>query len=178
MDPSLGGNFTTVNGGGRKPCNTGSDHSYVKGPMHIGHKHSADNNLHLVHLLTTNPAAALPAIFPASGSSQKVYARQGFHLTRPRMSGANNGYRGGHVTNYGVLDSDQIMANSWIASVMSERVSCRRQRSFSELYVSKEEIDKKACCIDNEGNFDFDTLLPVVYWRPELESDFPLWGES
>lgn len=175
MDPSPG-SFSNLRGGASN--DTGSDHSYIKEPVGIGQTHNGDNNLQLVHLLTTNPAAALPAIFPARGSSQKVFPRRTFQLNRPgRMSNINNSFRGG-VNNYGVRESDQIIANSWTANVMSERLPFRRQRSFSELYVSKEEIDKKGCCIDKDGNFDFDSLLPVVYWRPELDNDFPLWDDS
>ena len=176
MDPSLG-NLTTPKEVVRKPCNQrGGDHSYIKEPTHIGHTQNGDNNLQLVHLLTTNPAAALPAIFPASGSQQKVYARQTFHLNRPRISSISNSYRG-VVSNHRVVDGERIMVNSWTASVINERVPLRRQRSFSELYASKEEIDKKACCVDREGNFNFDALLPAVYWRPE-EKDFTLLSDS
>ena len=161
MDPSPGNFATTVKGGASSDTD---DHSYTR-PVRNGHAHSGDNNLHLVHLLTTNPAAALPAIFPARGSSQKVFPRRTFQLNRSRMSGANNSYRGCY--------SSQVVENSCTANILNERVPFRRQRSFSELYASKEEIDQKGCCIDKEGNFDFDALLPVVYWRPELDNDFP-----
>lgn len=147
----------TCTGGERKLCNLGTD--YNKQPVRVGNSHSNDNNLQLVHLLTTNPAAALPAIFPATGSPQKVFARQTCHVTRPRMSNhGHNSWRGG-------------ANNSWAASIMNEKIPFRRQRSFSELYVSKEDFNKNACCIDKEGNFDFEALLPVVYWRPEFEKD-------
>lgn len=164
------GNFSALSGGTRKTCSGGTDH-YMKGLMRggVGHAHNSDNNLQLVHLLTTNPAAALPAIFPASGSSQKVYAHQAFQ--RPRISHAHGSLWRGEVNNHGVLDSDQIPANSWTASIMSERMPFRRQRSFSELYLSKEDLDKKACCIDIEGNFDFEALLPAVYWKPQADKD-------
>ena len=175
MDPSSG-NFSNLNRGASSDA--GNDHSYGREPARIGQTHNGDNNLQLVHLLTTNPAAALPAIFPARGSLQKDFPRRTFQLNRPgRMSVANNSFRGG-ANNYRFLESDQIIANSWTANVMNERVPFRRQRSFSELYVSKEEIDKKGCCIDKEGNFDFDSLLPVVYWRPELDKDSPLFDDS
>ena len=142
----------------RKLCNPGTD--YNKQPVRVGNSQSSDNNLQLVHLLTTNPAAALPAIFPTSGSPQKVFTRQTCHVTRPSVvsNHGSNSWRGG-------------ANNSWAAGIMSEKVPFRRQRSFSELYVSKEDIDKKACCIDKEGNFDFEALLPVVYWTLEFEKD-------
>ena len=166
MDPSPG-NFTTVKGGASSEID---DHSYTR-PIRNGHAHSGDNNLHLVHLLTTNPAAALPAIFPARGSSQKVLPRRTFQLNRSRMPSANNSYRSSY--------SSQIVENSWTANILNERVPFRRQRSFSELYASKEEIDQKGCCIDKEGNFDFDALLPVVYWRAEQDTeDFPRLSDS
>lgn len=174
MDP-FPGNSTTFKGG--TSSDTDIDHSYIKRPVRNAHAHSGDNNLHLVHLLTTNPAAALTAIFPARGNSPKVFPRRTFQLNRPRMPSANNSYRGS-VNNYGVLYSDQTVANSWTANVLNDSVPFRRQRSFSELYASKEEIDQKGCCIDKEGNFDFDALLPVVYWRPELDKDFPRLGDS
>ena len=94
-----------------------------------------------------------------------MFPRRTLQLNRSRMPNANNSYRGSY--------SDQIVENSWTANVLNERVPFKRQRSFSELYASKEEIDQKGRCIDKEGNFDFDALLPVVYWRPELHKDFP-----
>ena len=139
--------------------------------MRFGNAHKNDNNLQLVHLLTTNPAAALPAIFPTSGTPQKVYAGQGFQMTRPRISNWRCGANNQRANIQGAIDNERMIANSWTASIMSERGPFRRERSFSELYVSKEEIDKKACCIDMEGNFDFEALLPVVYWTPELEEE-------
>lgn len=166
MDPSPGGNFTTFKGGASSDTD---DHSYTR-PVRNGHAHSGDNNLHLVHLLTTNPAAALPAIFPSRGGAQKVFPRRTCQLNRSRMPNANNSYRGSC--------SDQIVENSWTANILNERVPFKRQRSFSELYASKEEIDQKGRCIDKEGNFDFDALLPVVYWRPELHKDFTRLGDN
>lgn len=166
MDPSPHGNFTTFKGGASSGTD---DHSYTR-PVRNGHAHSGDNNLHLVHLLSTNPAAALPAIFPTRGGAQKVFPRRTFQLNRSRMPSANNSYRGSY--------SEQIAENSWTANILNERALFKRQRSFSELYASKEEIDQKGRCIDKEGNFDFDALLPVVYWRPELHKDFPRFDNS
>lgn len=166
MDPSPHGNFTTFKGGASSGTD---DHSYTR-PVRNGHAHSGDNNLHLVHLLSTNPAAALPAIFPTRGGAQKVFPRRTFQLNRSRMPSANNSYRGSY--------SEQIAENSWTANILNERAPFKRQRSFSELYASKEEIDQKGRCIDKEGNFDFDALLPVVYWRPELHKDFPRFDNS
>lgn len=172
MDP-FEQKFSSLCGDTKNTCNTGTPGHYVRSSVRFGNAHKIDNNLQLVHLLTTNPAAALPAIFPTTGSPQKVYARQGFQMTRPRIT--NNNWRGGAnnhgANNQGALDNERMIANSWTASIMNERVLFRRERSFSELYVSKEEIDKKACCIDMEGNFDFEAILPVVYWKPELEEE-------
>ena len=165
MDPSSG-NFSTFKGGASSDTD---DHSYTR-PVGNRHAHSGDNNFQLVHLLTTNPAAALPAIFPARGSAQKVFSRRSFQLNRSRIPSANNSYRGSY--------SDQIVENSWTANILNETVPFTTQCSFSELYASKEEIDQKGCCIDKEGNFDFKALLPVVYWRPELHKDFSPLGDS
>lgn len=154
----------------KRPCHqTGRDHSYIKDPVHEGHAQHGDNNLQLVHLLTTNPAAALPAIFPGSGNQSQVNFRPKYRfLNCPRISSASNSYR--WENNYSVLDGRRIMVNTWAVNKMNERVPLGSQRSFSELYVSKEEMDKKACCLDNEGNFNFDALLPAVYWRPQEEN--------
>ena len=174
MDPSQG-NPTTRTPNGGTSNDMGRNHFYNKEPTRIGQTLNGDNNLQLVHLLTTNPAAALPAIFTGRGGSQKVFPRRTFQMNRAgRMSSVNHSYRGSVCNNYG----DQIVANSWTASLMSEKMPFRKQRSFSELYASKEEIEKKGCCIDKEGNFNFEALLPVVYWRPDLDSDFPLLDDS
>lgn len=154
---------------------TGRDHSYIKDPLDEGHTQHGDNSLQLVHLLTANPAAALPAIFPGSGNQRQVHAPLTHQcLNRQRISSANNSYRG--ENNYSGRDVGRIMMNTWTAHVMDQRVPHRNQHSSSELYVSKEEMDEKACCLDNKGNFDFDALLPAVYWRPE-EKDFTLLGD-
>ena len=170
MNPSVE-NFSGLNGGTRKTCATATEH-YIKGST--GHAQNSDNNLQLVHLLTTNPAAALPAIFPGNGSNQKFYShgrQRAFQMSRPRISSqANNSWRCGLSDH--VIGNEQIkVANSWTATIMSERVPFRRERSFSELYICKEDMDKKACCIDKDGNFDFQALLPALYWKPKLQEE-------
>ena len=165
MDP-FAGNLSTTTGANRKFFNPGTETS--KNESKTGaHAHSIDNNLQLVHLLTTNPAAALPAFFPATRTStQNVYARQPLQMTRPRTENFNtSSWRRGETNSTGIRDFDKIHANPWTASLMSEKLPFRRQRSFSELYVSKEDIEKKACCIDRDGYFDFEVLLPAVYWN-------------
>ena len=159
------GNVSTATGKNRMVYNP-EDDMCKKEPSTVRHAHNSDNNLQLVHLLTTNPAAALPAFFPANRNAQKVFARQSLHMTRPRTGNGSTSWRG-DTKNSAIHELDQLHANSWTASLMSEKIPFRRKRSFSELYVSKEDIDKKACCIDKNGYFDFEVLLPAVYWKPD-----------
>lgn len=165
MDP-YAGNLSTTTDANRKFFNPGTE--MTKNETKSGaHAHSIDNNLQLVHLLTTNPAAALPAFFPATRTSnQKVYTRQPMQMTRPRAENCNtSSWRRGETDSARIRDFDKIHVNSWTANFMSEKLPFRRQRSFSELYVSQEDIEKKACCIDRDGYFDFEVLLPAVYWN-------------
>lgn len=169
MDPSLG-KFSPI-GGARKFYNSGKDHNHKQSVRMMGHAHNTpENNLQLVHLLTTNPAAALPTIFPTNGSPQKVFARQSFHVTRPRSGNGSNSWRGSE-SNRTVIDYEQTLAKCFTMGVMNQKAPLKRQRSFTELYVSKEDLDNKACCIDKEGNFDFEALLPAVYWKQESERE-------
>lgn len=57
------------------------------------------------------------------------------------------------------------MVNIWVVNKMNERVFFGSQCFFLEFYVIKEEMDKKVCCFDNDGNFSFDVFLLVVYWK-------------
>ena len=143
----------SVNRDFRKTCATLGTNRYVKAPM--GHaQNSAADNLQLVHLLTTNPAAALPAIFSTSVSPQKLAFQ---------MSRQNNSWTCGGLNDQVYIENERTGRISLALSEQSPR--SKRQCSFSELYVSKEDIDKKACCIDGDGHFDFEALLPAVYWK-------------
>ena len=154
-------------------CSTGKEHGSIScqsqnhphEPMRSAHVQNNDHNLHLVHLLTTNPAAALPAIFPSSGNCARPYPRQVFRVARPhRLSNTSN--VGCRAIPERYMSREQFLANSWEASVMNDLApAARRRRCFSELYASKEDMDKIACCTDNDGNFNFEALLPAVYWK-------------
>ena len=144
----------SVNRDFRKTCATLATNRFVKAPM--GHtQNSAADNLQLVHLLTTNPAAALPAIFSTSASPQKLAFQ---------MSRQNNSWTCGGLIDQVYIENERTGRINLI-SLSEQSPSSKRQCSFSELYVSKEDIDKKACCIDGDGHFDFEALLPAVYWK-------------
>lgn len=144
----------SVNRDFRKTCATQATNRYVKAPVSHTQNSPADN-LQLVHLLTTNPAAALPAIFSTSVSPQKL----AFQMGRQ-----NNSWTCGGLNDQVYIENERTGRINLIS--LTEQSPCnKRQRSFSELYVSKEDIDKKACCIDRDGHFDFEALLPAVYWK-------------
>ena len=149
------GSFTrhlSVNRDFRKTCATLATNRYVKAPMGRAQNSAADN-LQLVHLLTTNPAAALPAIFSTSASPQKLAFQ---------MSRQNNSWTCGGLNDQVYIENERT---GRINLISAQSPRSKRQCSFSELYVSKEDIEKKACCIDGHGHFDFEALLPAVYWK-------------
>ena len=38
------------------------------------------------------------------------------------------------------------------------------------IMLSKEEIEMKSKCVDELGNFNFDAILPAVYWKCEKDT--------
>lgn len=44
----------------------------------------------------------------------------------------------------------------------------RRQVTDKYMCLSKEELESKAKCVDDLGHFNFDAILPAVYWKSHL----------
>lgn len=130
--------------------------SHTTRPLQATQAYGHDTNLHLVHLLTTNPAAALPAIFHRGGVSD--YDSNEVNMNSTQTGGLY----------YPTCTRTSQQSTSLIRGTpTTPRVlpPLKRQRSFSELYATREEIEKKSICIDEKGNFDFEALLPAVYWK-------------
>lgn len=114
---------------------------------HLKHhqKYCSENNLRLVRLLTTNPAAGLPAIFSPSGKYEQRRIRVISREHRIAPAQAHQGFY--PVPHF----QDPILVG----------LPLLPEKSYPELYASEEEIQKKGSCCDEQGLFDLQSILPM-----------------
>lgn len=140
-----------------------ADHSYESTESTVysremaGINKIASENFHLMHLLTTNPAAALPPLFPRSIQAEHIPGYKFLTLrggentvTIPEtfLTPSPDTFK---ITGY--KDTGDSMKNPW---------------NRSQLYATEEEIQQKGNCWGGEGKeFDFDALLPADYLQRE-----------
>ena len=110
------------------------------------------DGFHLMHLLTTNPAAALPPIFPSNIHTE--------HISYKVLSLG----RGGNTAVYPESFLTPIHDTCKMSGHEESGELVKKQRSYSELYATKEEMDQIGNCGGGEGEeFDFTALLPADY---------------
>jgi len=115
-------------------CNTNNQRNLHK-------SYCNENNLRLVRLLTTNPAAGLPAIFSPSGKYEQRRIRPREHRITPVQQGF---YPIPHF-------QEQFLVG---LPVLPEK-------NYPGLYASDEEMQHKGSCLDEQGLFDLHSILPM-----------------
>ena len=113
---------------------------------------TGEHNFQLVRLLTTNPAAALPAIFTPSGKYEQRRAKTvrstPVHTQQPRGF-VQVPFNAGH----NVIRTAQ---GQFYVSL-----PVQTEESYPYLYATEEEIEKKGSCCDELGCFDLQSILPI-----------------
>lgn len=118
-------------------------------PQRQQKQHSGENNLRLVRLLTTNPAAALPAIFTPSGKYEQRRIRMlpREHRTAPSQT---------HQPHHGYFQVRHFQEGQFLVGL-----PLLPEKSYPGLYASEEEIENKGSCCDRQGYFDLEAILPM-----------------
>ena len=122
------------------------------GHQGLGTKRNCETNFRLVRLLTTNPAAALPAIFSPSGKYEqrkiRMLPREHRIIQQP------------HTGIYPIPMSHDILPTPDGQFVFS-LLPLLPDKSYPSLFATEEEIEKKGSCSDDAGYFDFEAILPI-----------------
>ena len=135
-----------------------ADHSYEKAANTMysqeiaGINKITSDNFHLMHLLTTNPAAALPPLFTSSLHTEHMSSYKFLTLERRTSTIV---YPETFLT---PLDTFQTTRNGDRGDLV------KSPYNVSQLFATEEEIEKKGTCWGGEGkDFDFEALLPANY---------------
>lgn len=121
-------------------------------------KNKGDQNFQLVRLLTTNPAAALPAIFTPSGK---------YEQRRAKVTGQIRGQVSAPVQTHQPHGFVQVPLNAAAHNVIRTAtgqffVSLPvHTESYPYLYATEDEMQQKGSCTDSSGYFDLDSILPI-----------------
>lgn len=117
-------------------------------------KNKSDQNFQLVRLLTTNPAAALPAIFSPSGKYEQRRAKIREQTTAPVQTQQPHGFVQVPF-NAAAHNVIRTAAGQFFVSLPVHT------ESYPYLYATEDEIKKKGSCCDTLGYFDLQSILPI-----------------
>ena len=121
----------------------------------IQNMNCGENNFRLVRLLTTNPAAALPAIFSPSGKYEQRRIRMLPREHRIAPVHTQQPHRGFFQV---------PLAHDFISTPDGQflvGLPLLPEKSYPGLYATEEEIEKKGSCSDDSGLFHLDAILPI-----------------
>jgi hypothetical protein len=117
----------------------------------------------LLQLLARNPSAALK-VFKFTSPNEEKSPVQSYKGRRPKLIPRMSPESGLHSPQY---------SNVRIYCLPPKPNSSRRnpeplvktKKLNKAILLSKEEIEMKSKCVDDFGNFDFNAILPAVYWK-------------
>ena len=119
--------------------------------------HKGEQNFQLVRLLTTNPAAALPAIFSPSGKYEQRRAKMA-PSREQRTASVQTQQPHGFVQvpfNAAAHNVIRTAAGQFFVSLPVQT------ENYPYLYATEDEIKKKGSCCDTLGYFDLESILPI-----------------
>lgn len=125
----------------------------------------------LLQLLAQNPSAALKIFKFTSPSDEKPHPVQIYKGRRAKCTPRINNKLSFQSPPKAPCSSVRVYClppkfeNSRTISETSQKPANPRN-----MHLLSEEIELKSKCVDDLGNFDFDALLPAIYWKCREDS--------
>lgn len=121
----------------------------------------------LLQLLARNPCAALK-VFKFTSPSDETPV-QSYKGRRPKCSPRINYESSLHSPPEVQCSKVRIycLPQKFNSSRTILETLQKPKKTNNAILLSKEEIELKSKCVDDLGNFNFDAILPAVYWKAE-----------
>ena len=119
----------------------------------------------LLQLLARNPSAALK-VFKFTSPSDEKPPVQSYKGRRPKFTPRMSRELGLHSPQCGNVRI-YCLPPKFNSSRTNVEILEKAKKLNKALLLSKEEIEMKSKCVDDLGNFNFDAILPAVYWKCE-----------
>lgn len=133
----------------------------------------------LLQLLARNPSAALK-VFKFNSPNDEKPPAQSYRGRRPKCTPRIN-----------VELNESSLQSPPQAQYSKVRIYClphkfsdsqtiletlRKPKKSNDVLLSKEEIELKSKCVDDFGNFNFEAILPAVYWKCNINGQYMSTG--
>ena len=121
----------------------------------------------LLQLLARNPSAALK-VFKFTSPNDEKPPVQSYKGRRPKFTPTMSPELSLHSPQYSNVRIC-CLPPKFNSSRTNQEILQKTRKLNKALLLSKEEIEVKSKCVDVLGNFNFDAILPAVYWKCEKD---------
>ena len=127
----------------------------------------------LLQLLARNPSAALE-VFKFNSPNDEKPPVQSYKGRRPKFTPritAESCLQSPHPTQYSKVRI-YCLPHKFSSSQTILETLRKQKKSNYDVLLSNEEIELKSKCVDDYGNFNFEAILPAVYWKCNINGQY------